>query len=231
VYLSQILLSVLIGAFATVVLVAMEPNIQSRPDQLEEGVLLASILPVALSSTAVAILLIYLSVTVTHRCPFLSSLGLIWPGRGLLARSAALGAVVAAAGVSLIAVFPPDPEADLGGPLTRLVESGKLGFALWGFLAIVVAPVMEEMVFRGYAFLGARRRLGAVPAGVLVTVLFVALHVAETGSYWPALAGITLMATVLVVMMHRTGNLVCCIAGHMGYNAALAAVSLAAPAG
>jgi membrane protease YdiL (CAAX protease family) len=226
VYAGQVVLSLLIGAFATAVLLTLDPQLASHPDHLRDAVLVVSILPVALASAMVAIALVYVSVSVIHRRPFLSSLGLTWPRGGLVARSAGLGAAVAAAGIALIAVFPPDPDTDFGGPLTRLVESGRVGYLIWGFLAVIVAPVMEEIVFRGYAFLGARRRLGPARAGALVTVLFVALHVVETGTYWPALAGIALMATVLIVIMQRTGSLVCCVAGHMGYNAALAAVSL-----
>ena len=222
----QLVLGLLVGGMAAAALMLLDPNITSNPEDFQEAILLVSLGPVALASSILTLGLIYVSVTVVARRPFLASLGLTRPSAPGLARSGGLGAAMALLYVGIAGVFPPDPEVELGGPLTRLAESGPFGHALWLGLAVLVAPVIEELLFRGYMFLGARRRLGPVGAGVAVTITFVALHLPETGTYWPAVAGIASMATALIMVMHRTGKLTYCIAGHLGYNAALAGLSI-----
>jgi membrane protease YdiL (CAAX protease family) len=94
-------------------------------------------------------------------------------------------------------------------------------------VAVVLAPVVEEVLFRGYSYLGARARVGARSAMAGVTLLFVVLHLGETGDWWPAITGIALVSFLLVSIMERTENLTHCIACHAGYNAALAGLSFA----
>lgn len=225
-YAAQAGLALLLAQISRRVLVAIEPNIAHEPEKLREMSLVVSVLPLALAWTMLALALLYVSVTVLHRRPLLSALRLIPPERGPLIGSVMLGVAVAGGYVALALAFPPGEDVDLGGPLSRLAEAGPVAHALLLVLALVMAPIVEEMLFRGYVFLGARRRLGTAGSGVLVTIAFTALHAGETGTYWPALAGIGTMAVALVVLMHRSGNLTYCVAAHLGYNATLAALSL-----
>jgi len=204
----------------------MDPNLIEHPATLGDLTLTVSILPVVMASTLLTFVLLYLSVTVMHHRPLLASLGLSRPEPAAAAMYTFLGGVVALSYVFIARAFPPSDEQMVGGPLSRLAESGPAGLAIWFLLAVFVAPVMEELLFRGYAFLGARRRLGSVGAGAVITVVFVALHITETGSYLPALAGITTISTVLILVMIRSSNLAYCITCHLGYNATLALLAV-----
>ncbi len=225
-YSAQAFLLISLAALSSVVLRFLEPNLASHPDELKNLSLLVGLAPGALASSALTLGIIWYSVSMVSRRPFLEALHLRRPSGAGLASAALLGMTIAAAYVGVAVVFPPPEDAAVGGQLSRLAESGPFGFALLLMLALAMAPVVEEILFRGYAFLGARRILGTFGSGAFVTVVFVALHMTETGTYWPALAGIATMATALVILMHRTGNLSYCIAGHLGYNATLALLSL-----
>ncbi|MGH9866673.1 MAG: lysostaphin resistance A-like protein [Candidatus Polarisedimenticolia bacterium] len=228
-YVLQILLGLLVAVFATLVLVTLDPSLSSYPDQMQDAVLVVTIMPAALGGSALTLALVYGAMRLVHHLPVAAGLGLAWPGWRRVWKYVLGGAGVAAAGVALIVAFPPGPDQEFSGPLRKLVESGSLGFAAWVFLGVVVAPVTEEVLFRGYLYQGMRRRLPPLAAGILVSVLFVVPHMAETGTYWPALAGIAMLAVVLTLVVEKTGSLACCIAGHAGYNALLATMSLAGP--
>jgi membrane protease YdiL (CAAX protease family) len=56
---------------------------------------------------------------------------------------------------------------------------------------------------------------------VIITILFVALHLPYTARYWPGAAAVTLLAVFLIALRWRTGSLVPGIAAHAAYNSVL----------
>jgi len=88
------------------------------------------------------------------------------------------------------------------------------------FLALVLAPITEELFFRGILYRGVRDRHGVV-AGLLVSaLLFGASHVVE-GPWQDTLYLQTLMVFTglgLATIYERRGNLVADIAAHMAFN-------------
>jgi membrane protease YdiL (CAAX protease family) len=59
--------------------------------------------------------------------------------------------------------------------LTRLDTQG-IGFLLTLFVGAVIAPVAEEIFFRGFLYGGLRRRIGILGAMLVSSVFFTALH-------------------------------------------------------
>ena len=219
---------VLLAGFTRLVLLGLDPNLDDQPEILEKLIVQSSLLPVAMASALLTLGLVYGSVTILSRRPFSASLGLHRPSRAS-ALFALSGAAVAMGSVVVMGLFPPDEDLPLG-PMSELAQSGPFGHAIWAVLAVAVAPVVEEILFRGYAYLGAREQLGPRRAATAITLLFVALHLTETWGWWPATFGIAAVSVLLVVVMQRTGNLTHCIACHAGYNATLAALSFLGPA-
>ena len=76
---------------------------------------------------------------------------------------------------------------------------------------------MEEFTFRGVIFAGFCRSLMRPTAGLLVTVLFVAMHF-EAYSSGPALIAISLMSGAAVIARVTTASLVPAIVLHAAYN-------------
>ena len=81
-------------------------------------------------------------------------------------------------------------------------------------VAVLVAPLFEEMIFRGFLLPALSRRLGAPGAVVLTATLFGLLH-------GPAYAGPTLALGLLLGWLYwRTGRLWVSVGCHGAHNAA-----------
>jgi membrane protease YdiL (CAAX protease family) len=90
----------------------------------------------------------------------------------------------------------------------------------WWFVlgAAVVAPLVEEIFFRGFMFAGFRRRHGWVRAAVISSTLFALVH-----AQWTAFLPIFLLGFILAYLYQRTGSLWPGILFHVVNNAAAVA--------
>ena len=122
-------------------------------------------------------------------------------------------------------IAPPDESTSFGVVSTAASESLAVRIA-WAIGGLAVAPFIEEFLFRGVLFGTVARTRGIGLALVVATVPFVVLHLPETGSYWPALLGITTMAVVANLARLRTGTLASAVATHFGYNLMLVVVAM-----
>jgi len=144
----------------------------------------------------------------------MSSIGLsppaIMPGlkTGLL-WSALLGAVTLLVFAGLF-VAGIDPMSLIRADL----PSGRKDILLFFAVGAVIAPVAEEVFFRGVLY-GFFRRWGVVVALVISTVLFVMVHPIGSGVPWPQIAGGVLFAAAYEtagslaapMVIHILGNL------------------------
>jgi len=131
-----------------------------------------------------------------------------------------LGATLALAVVIVSSYFPPSsPPA-----IEKLVESSRSAYLLVIF-GICFAPIIEEIIFRGF-FFNAISNLGgsrlAVPA---TAVLFALLHAPQL---WPSLAGVVLIFVVgyvLSIVRDRSNSLIPSFIVHTAYNTMLVGAS------
>lgn len=88
----------------------------------------------------------------------------------------------------------------------------------WYFLAVVVAaPIIEELIFRGYGFSGLVAKIGAWGAILIPGVIFASYHL-QYG--WAGLAYVFLLGVTLGVVRWKTGSVFPCIALHSLNNLA-----------
>lgn len=109
-----------------------------------------------------------------------------------------------------IYTYAPVSDADP----TDFLESAKPAFpelAALLFSAVIVAPVFEEIVFRGFLFQGLRKKTGAVWAAVISTVFFALIHTQY--DFWGWIS-VGLTGAAACYMTHRTGSLKSAIALH-----------------
>lgn len=145
------------------------------------------------------------------------------PARGV-ALGVAVGALANVAYLRLVPFLPVQP--------TRLPESvlwemlTSEGPARWIVLAtaVTVAPVAEELVFRGIVFEGLSRALGSAGGVLGAGALFALLHVPDTAHYWPATVMILTMGLVAGVFRARTGFIGPAVGVHFGHNAVVALI-------
>jgi uncharacterized protein len=106
------------------------------------------------------------------------------------------------------------PDQFLLDELTRGGASTFLAFVA----AVVLAPLAEELLFRGLLFTALLRRRSLHVAALVSSVVFAIVHVDVAVSQPLALVGLTLVGLVLAYAYHRTGSLLVPIAGHAAFN-------------
>lgn len=116
-------------------------------------------------------------------------------------------------------ITPPDQKdiaRDLG------LDTGVLAAVPVVALIVFVAPIAEEIFFRGMLFGGLRRRLSTIPSAAISAVVFGALH-ATTGV--SAVPPLIIFGFVLALLYEKTGSLVPGMIAHAINNALALAVS------
>ena len=126
-----------------------------------------------------------------------------------------------AAGLFASLVLKPDQE-DIGGELG--VGNPSVVIAVAAVLMIVLlAPVAEELFFRGFLFAGLRTRWSLWPAAITSGLIFGLVH-APTGI--TTVVPLAALGFALCWLYDRTGSLWPCVIAHMINNGlALALVS------
>lgn len=113
----------------------------------------------------------------------------------------------------------------------QVSATSSLVLVLAAVSAVVLAPVVEEVMFRSLLFQSIRRKLGLVPAMVLQSLVFAYIHVEILDSP-PAIIGLVVLALWLAASFHRVGSLVVPVTAHATYNASVLLIQavLIAPA-
>ncbi len=105
----------------------------------------------------------------------------------------------------------PDPQ----DAVRFLSESPSLAARVAvGVQAVFLAPVQEEMIFRGFLYGVARRYLGPAAGIVLVSLLFAAIHL-----HAPSFLGLFVLAMCLTLAYEWSGSLLVPMAMHAMFNA------------
>ncbi len=130
-----------------------------------------------------------------------------------LAVATYLGYVACAIVISLLlAPEQEDITRELGG------DSGTVGTVIAGFLIVIVAPLSEEIFFRGFLFRGLSRTMGGVVAALLASAIWGLFHYTGPGT-WGVVVQITVFGLWLSWLYQRTGSIYQTIAVHMVNNA------------
>jgi membrane protease YdiL (CAAX protease family) len=91
--------------------------------------------------------------------------------------------------------------------------------------AVIMAPLVEEVVFRGMLFQTIRSRLGLSAAIVIQALVFAYIHIEVVGSP-PAIVGLVALGLWFAAIFHRVGSLVVAISAHAFYNLAVVAIQV-----
>lgn len=152
-------------------------------------------------------------------------LGLSLPGRRaiikavplVLTGAAALYAVTTAQ-ISITRSLGYSPDQI---PRQRIVEAmqqdpGVEFLVIMVLLAVVVAPVAEELLFRGMLYLPLRSKTGPLVAGLIVATIFALIH----GYLWGA-PYLFVIGVLLAALVESTGGLTVPIIVHALHNAVI----------
>jgi membrane protease YdiL (CAAX protease family) len=156
-------------------------------------------------------------VTRGGRRPFLASLGWTWAGLPVLGRIALVVGVVLvslAAAQGLVRILPEKDVTEF----EKLLRTSERVRWMVAALAVLTAPLVEEVVYRGVLFAGLRSRLPAGAAIVIVTLMFAGVHFLQYWGAWASIIQLTFLSLLLTLVRARSKSILPCFAIHTLFN-------------
>ena len=135
--------------------------------------------------------------------------------------------ILALAGLEFYLV-PPDASKLQNIELGRLFQGPPAIALMTGGVVIILAPLIEEALFRGIAFAGIATRLGPVWAVIITTLIFTALHAPEKILYPPGFADVAAVALASCALRLRYRSIRPGMLMHFLYNLGMLAVPVLA---
>ena len=93
-------------------------------------------------------------------------------------------------------------------------------------MAVLVAPLVEETLFRGYLYPLFARSFGIAPGIVLTGVLFGLMHGTQLGWTWGLVGVLVFVGIVFTIVRARTGSVLASYLMHLGYNSLISAFAI-----
>lgn len=93
-------------------------------------------------------------------------------------------------------------------------------------MAVLVAPLVEETVFRGYLYPLFAKSFGIIPSILLTGVLFGLMHGAQLAWTWGIVSLLILVGVVFTFARAHTGTVLASFLLHLGYNSMIAAATI-----
>ncbi len=162
--------------------------------------------------------LAYVVLVVRQRYGMPLSLGLAWTRPPASVRTYVRLGILLALGSLLASIAIGDPEGV--SPMQELFANRG---SLWilAVFGVLVAPVFEEIVFRGFLFAAFEYSHGTWTALVLTSVIFALLHGAQYGWHWQQLTLLLAVGGVLGSVRIRSGSSRASTIVHATYNGLL----------
>jgi uncharacterized protein len=146
--------------------------------------------------------------------PVFASLG--WRRSKFNLAAAAVGGILLAFLVSALAYLLHTPQ--VPSPVESLMGSPVL-LAAFGVMAVTVAPLFEELFFRGFIQPLLSRTFGVV-AGILITaIVFGLLHAPEYSLAWQYAVAVSIVGVVLGWVRSASNSIIPSTVMHGAYNA------------
>jgi membrane protease YdiL (CAAX protease family) len=128
----------------------------------------------------------------------------------------ALGASTALAVLVISARLPSTGQT----PLEKLLTSNT-AIVVFGIFGVAVAPLLEEVIFRGFLFQVLWEIGGSRVAIIASAVVFALLHAGQLAGNWGGVALIFVVGCILSVVRHRSNSIISSFIVHTSYNSLL----------
>ena len=193
-------------------------DIVRHPPALIAGVLSSAV------AHAITLLLAWVVVTDGGRQPFFDSIGWGWRNgigfRHVLATFGLVFAVTIAVGFLV-----EEPET----PFKQMLETSYGVRIAVGLVAVLTAPLVEEIVYRGVLYPAVARRFGAVAGVAIVSGLFLLVHAEQYASAPAIMVPLGLLSVALTTLRALSGSIMPSIALHLLFNGVQVALLLLVP--
>lgn len=109
---------------------------------------------------------------------------------------------------------------DVKLPIENLFRSRESILMLMG-MGILVAPLVEETIFRGFLYPVLARSLGVAGGVILTGMLFGLMHASQLWGGWGQIGLLMIVGIVFTYVRARTGTVLAPYLLHLGYNSIL----------
>ncbi|HEY2844323.1 MAG TPA: type II CAAX endopeptidase family protein [Bryobacteraceae bacterium] len=169
----------------------------------------------AFQSTIYALLVgaLYMVITFRYRRPFWQSMGWVAPERG--GWWCVFGGPALAIGLSALGVAMRTPAVPT--PVESLI-SGRGSLLLVAVFAVVLGPLFEELLFRGFLQPLLQRSLGPALAILLAAAGFALLHGPQSQWSWQQVLLIGIAGVAFGFARYKTASTAAAAFLHAGYN-------------
>ena len=140
-----------------------------------------------------------------------------WNWRGGRALGLLLGGFFLALMAELASLYLPIPKSL---PVEKFFSDTAAAY-LMSVLGVALAPLLEEVFFRGLFYPLVRRTVGVTPAVLLTATTFAFIHGAQLGYAWAPLLSIFVVGVVLTLVREKTESVAASYLMHCGYNLTL----------
>jgi len=138
-----------------------------------------------------------------------------------------LGGVVLSFALQGLAHFLPMPK-EL--PIDRFFSTSTEAWVL-SLFGVTLAPLMEELFFRGFLYPVLARRLGVVVSVLLTSIAFGLIHAPQLGRAWGPVLVVFLVGVALTITRAITKSVAPGFLIHVAYNGTLSLLLFAASDG
>jgi membrane protease YdiL (CAAX protease family) len=162
---------------------------------------------------------LYVTLSLLRGHPFWRTLGWrkLMPANPRLPKSP-LAYFFAGCGLSMIvALMTASMKTPESTPMEELFKYPHTAM-MFVAMAVFVAPLVEETLFRGYLYPMFARSFGVTPAILVTGVLFGLMHGAQLGWTWGLVGMLTMVGIVFTLVRARTGTVFASFLMHLGYN-------------
>jgi membrane protease YdiL (CAAX protease family) len=129
-------------------------------------------------------------------------------------------------GLSLmVAILSSRLRAPDNSPMEELFKNRQTAL-LFVAMAVLIAPLVEETLFRGYLYPLFARTFGITPGILLTGVLFGLMHGAQLGWTWGLVTILIAVGIVFTFVRARTGSVFASFLMHLGYNSLISIAAL-----
>jgi uncharacterized protein len=193
---------------------ALESSTETSPGQVAFGLVFTMILQLVVFGLSLLPLL-------AAGRPFRRLLGPTRPSMFMVALGLGVGVVTVVltymVNIALVLAFDgADDPVEQG--LMETVLSGGFATFLAIVIAVVLAPITEEVVFRGVLHRALADRAGVLVGAVVSSAIFAVIHIEVLVSQPLGLGGLFVVGLVLAYAYHYTGSLLVPILGHAVFN-------------
>jgi membrane protease YdiL (CAAX protease family) len=170
---------------------------------------------------------LYVTLSILRGHPFWRTLG--W--RKILPRNAEMPRnpliyILTGSGLSLfVALLTSRLKPPENLPVEELFKYRQTAL-LFMAMAVFVAPLVEETLFRGYLYPLFARSFGMAPGIFITGLLFGLMHGYQLGWTWSLVTVLVMVGIIFTLVRARTGSVFASYLMHLGYNSLIAVAAL-----